>query len=105
MATKTSWPHLSTSETIRQRAKSLSQSQRQMISDLVGIRIERGMTQEDVALMLGVTRQRVSRMEQYDSNPRLETIRRYANAVGARIESRVTIDEWHENQHEATTAP
>ena len=69
-----------------------------MISDLVGIRIERGMTQEDVALMLGVTRQRVSRMEQYDSNPRLETIRRYANAVGARIESRVTIDEWRENQ-------
>ena len=43
-------------------------------------------------------------MEQYDSNPRLETIRRYANAVGARIESRVTIDESHENQHGAKSA-
>jgi len=104
MANKTSWPHLSNSEAIRQRAKSLSQSHRQMISDLVDIRVERGMTQDEVAIILGVTRQRVSRMEQYDSNPRLETIRRYANAVGARIESRVTIDESHENQHGAKSA-
>jgi len=104
MANKVSWAHLSTSETIRKRAKSLSQSHRQMISDLVDIRVERGMTQDDVALILGVTRQRVSRIEQYDSNPRLDTIRRYANAVGARIDSRVTIDEWHENQQGAKIA-
>lgn len=62
------------------------------------------MTQDDLALILEVTRQRVSRMEQYDSNPRLETIRRYANAVGARIDSTVTIGEWHEKQHGAKIA-
>lgn len=93
-----------TPETLRTRAKNLSQSHRQMISDLVDVRIARGMTQDDVAAVLGVTRQRVSRMEQYDSNPRLETIRRYANAVGARIESQVSMDDCHENQRDAKRA-
>lgn len=62
------------------------------MSDLVDVRIERGMTQKHVAEILGVSRQRVSKMEQYDSNPRLETVQRYANAVGALIETRVQKD-------------
>ncbi|WP_159612695.1 helix-turn-helix transcriptional regulator [Glutamicibacter sp. JC586] len=92
MSSNTEWPHLSAPEAVRARSKSLSQSHRRMISDLVDVRIGRGMTQGDVAAVLGVTRQRVSKMEQYDSNPRLESIRKYANAVGARIESRVSTD-------------
>lgn len=92
MSAQIAWSHLTAHGAVRARSKELSQSHRQMMSDLIDVRIERGMTQEHVAEILGVSRQRVSKMEQYDSNPRLETVQRYANAVGALIETRVRKD-------------
>ncbi|MFJ2471326.1 helix-turn-helix transcriptional regulator [Glutamicibacter sp. NPDC087583] len=92
MSTKFEWSHLTTPGVVRARSKELSQSHRQMMSDLIDVRIERGMTQEHVAEILGVSRQRVSKMEQYDSNPRLDTIQKYANAIGALIETHVQKD-------------
>ena len=64
-----------------------------MMSSLVDIRVERGMTQRDVAEIMGVAQQRVSALEAYDANPSLESIRRYANAVGAVFHTAVILDD------------
>ena len=61
----------------------------EVIAALVGKRIALGLSQTDVAEMLGVTQQAISKFEQMDSDPRLSTIRRYALAVEAEIEHRV----------------
>lgn len=83
------WPHLGSPGLIRERASTLASAHRKMMFDLFEIRVERGMTREDVAEVLGITPQRVSKLERYDSNPRLEAVRKYANAIGALLEIRV----------------
>lgn len=87
------WPHLATPGVIRTRSKALAKTHREMMSDLIDVRIANGMTQRDVADVMGLTQQRISALEGYDSNPRLETVRRYANAVGAMIDVSVERDD------------
>lgn len=41
---------------------------------------------------MGVSPQAISKLERYDADPKLSTLRRYANAVGAIVEHRVTAD-------------
>lgn len=77
------WAHLATDDAIRLRSRNLTREHMEMLSKLVDVRIESGMTQSDVAAVMGVSQQRVSNIEQYDSDPKLSTLRRYANAVGA----------------------
>lgn len=92
MAPHTSWEHLSSPEQIRQRSKALAAEQTDMLSRLVDIRKNRGMTQADVANILGVTQQSISKLESYDANPRLDTLRTYANAIGAILHIEVKED-------------
>lgn len=80
------WPHLKSEKIIRDRAAKLSSAHLDMLAKLVDIRVETGMTQSDVAGIMGVSQQRISALEQYDADPKLSTIRRYANAVGALID-------------------
>jgi DNA-binding XRE family transcriptional regulator len=82
-----------TPEVIRARAKVLAREHRTMRSELVALRREAGLTQGDVAERMGVTQQAVSKFERYDSDPKLSTVRRYANAVGALVEHRVERDQ------------
>lgn len=63
-----------------------------MRSELIRIRRMFGLSQADVAKAMGVTQQAVYKIERYDSDPKLSTLRRYANAVGAIVEHRVTPD-------------
>lgn len=63
-----------------------------MRAHLVRIRREAGLTQADVAELLGVTRQAVHKIERYDADLKLSTIERYANAVGALVFHRVEAD-------------
>lgn len=84
---------LMTPEVIRARAKVLAREHRTMRTDLVALRREAGLTQGDVAERMGVTQQAVSKFERYDSDPKLSTVRRYANAVGALVEHRVERDQ------------
>ncbi len=56
-----------------------------VMDDLVRARLARGMSQEDVATALGVSRVAVSRMERENRDPRLSTLTRYASAVGYSI--------------------
>lgn len=92
MGSTQDWPHLATPGVLRTRAKHLAMSHRDMLSQLVDIRVAKGMKQSDVADILGISQQRVSALESYDSNPRLDTIRRYAAAVGAIIDINVLED-------------
>ncbi|MDT0169458.1 helix-turn-helix transcriptional regulator [Pseudarthrobacter sp. BRE9] len=93
MSTATLSAPLMTPEVVRARAKVLAREHRTMRSELVALRREAGLTQGDVANRMGVTQQAVSKFERYDSDPKLSTVRRYANAVGALVEHRVERDQ------------
>ena len=84
---------LATPEVIRARAKVLAREHRVMRSELTLLRREAGLSQGDVAERMGVTQQAVSKFERYDSDPKLSTVRRYANAVGALVAHRVERDQ------------
>jgi len=60
----------------------------------VAIRREAGFTQHDVADLMGRTQQAVQKLERYDADPQLSTLRRrYANAVGAIVTHEVRRDD------------
>ncbi len=80
-------------EIIRSRARSLALAQRGLLSELVALRQQHQLTQAMVAERMGVSQAAVSQFERYDANPTLSTIRRYALAVGARLEHRVIDDQ------------
>lgn len=63
-----------------------------MRAELVQLRRNAGLTQGDLAERMGVSQQAISKFERYDSDPKLSTVRTYANAVGALIEHRVERD-------------
>lgn len=75
------------------RAELLATGDRALLRDLVQIRRERGLTQADVAKLLGIRQPSVAEFEAHDSNPTLATIRRYAHAVRALIKHKVEADE------------
>lgn len=77
---------------VRPRAKVLAREHRELKARLVRVRRKAGLSQEDVAERMSVSQQTVSKFERYDSDPKLSTLRRYANAVGALIEHQVEID-------------
>ncbi|MGN6761447.1 MAG: helix-turn-helix transcriptional regulator [Leifsonia sp.] len=77
---------------VRARAKVLAREDRELKAELIQIRRDAGMTQKQVADIMGVTRQAVQKLERYDSDPKFSTLRRYANAVGAIVEHRAVAD-------------
>lgn len=81
-----------TPESIMARAKVLAREHRMMRAGLVECRREAGLSQRDVAERMGVSQQAVSKFEHYDSDPKLSTVRRYANAVGVMISHHIERD-------------
>lgn len=79
-------------EVLDARADALIEDHENMMRDLRTLRERHDLTQETVAERMGVTQPSVSQFERYDANPRLDTVRRYAMAVGARIHTRVIDD-------------
>lgn len=57
---------------------------------LVSLRKHKNYTQSDVAKQMGVGREAVTQLEKHDGNPTLSSIKRYALAVDALIEVRVS---------------
>lgn len=76
----------------RARAKLLAQENSEMRARLIEIRRAAGLSQADVAELLGVTQQAVHKIERYDADMKLSTLERYANAVGALVFHRVEVD-------------
>ncbi|MEH3088163.1 MAG: helix-turn-helix transcriptional regulator [Microbacterium arborescens] len=80
-------------DVIQARAKKLAAEDRAMRRALVALRREAGLTQQDVADFMGCTQQAVQKLERYDADPQLSTLRRYANAVGALVAHEVRRDD------------
>lgn len=78
---------------IQARAKFLAAEDRSMRRSLVKLRREAGLTQQDVADFMGCTQQAIQKLERYDADPKLSTLRRYSNAVGALVSHVVERDE------------
>lgn len=77
---------------IEARADSLVDAHEELMRDLVVMRHKHGLSQREVAERMNVSQPTVAAFERYDSNPTLATIRRYALAVGARIQNSVIDD-------------
>lgn len=59
------------------------------VDQLVKLRKEHGLSQVEVAKIMGRTQSVVSDIETMSSDPRLSTLRRYALAIGAAVKHRV----------------
>ena len=59
-------------------------------SEMIKMRLEAGLTQEEVAKRMGTTKSVVSRLESVNSkhSPSINTLQKYANAVGHNLEIR-----------------
>ncbi|AFV89399.1 XRE family transcriptional regulator [Acidipropionibacterium acidipropionici] len=93
-----------TEEILDSRADALVQDHWRMIEELIGHRKKHKLSQADVAFRMGVTQPTVSDFESDDSNPTLSTIRRYAMAVGARLNTEVA-DEDVSQDHDQDEGP
>lgn len=77
---------------IRRRAKLLAREQHKLMRELVEQRERHNLSQGEVGDRMGMSQSAVSQFERYDSNPTLNSIRRYALAVGAVLEIDVKDD-------------
>ena len=68
---------------LQKLAYELATQDYELISALVKVRIDKGLTQEVVAERIGITLESIQEFEAHWSNPTLSTLRRYALAVGA----------------------
>lgn len=76
--------------TFQRNAVALARTERQLFEDLVDVRKRTGQSSSAVAKKLDRHRSSVTRFENMQGDPRLSTILRYAAAVGAMIEIRVS---------------
>jgi transcriptional regulator with XRE-family HTH domain len=78
-----------TREELIELATALAAADEALRRALIDARRDAGLSQRDVAELLGIKQSSVAAFERHDNDPRLSTIRRYALAVGARIDHRV----------------
>lgn len=83
---------LPTFEQLVELASQLAEADERLLYELIKARKDASLSQRDVALRLGITQPAIAKFERHDSDPRLSTVRRYAVAVGARIEHSVNCD-------------
>lgn len=84
---------------LEDRADSLIDAHDHLLEALRKLRAKHHLSQAQVAERMGVSQPTVAAFERYDANPTLSTIRRYALAVGARIEEIVS-DDCHPNTNQ-----
>lgn len=56
-----------------------------VISDLIALRIKRGMTQADIARKLGTKQSAIARIESGDENMTIDSIQRISEILGAKV--------------------
>ena len=74
------------------RAEMLAEADHRLLGSLVRLRKDRGVTQVALAERLGISQASVASFEKYDNDPKLSTVRRYANALEAMVLHRVQPD-------------
>jgi ribosome-binding protein aMBF1 (putative translation factor) len=75
-----------TGRTVKQSAKS------GLHSDIAVTRRRRGWTQDELARRTGTTQSAIARLESGQIQPRLRTLRKLAEALGARLVVRLEVD-------------
>lgn len=88
-------------ELLEARAEALIANHDNLLKDLIAIRKKHNLNQGEVAERMGVTQPAVAQFERYDANPTLDTVRRYAMAVGARLHTKVEDDIIKDSAYEA----
>ena len=63
------------------------------MEQLKAIREQQEVTQEDIAFRMGISQPAVSSIESGNTDPKLGTLRRYANALGCVISHHVEMDD------------
>jgi transcriptional regulator with XRE-family HTH domain len=81
-----------TREELIELATALAAADETMRRALIDARRAAGLSQQDVASLLGIKQASVASFERHENDPKLSTIRRYALAVGARVDHRVCTD-------------
>ena len=81
------------------RAEYLAEQHLELLTSLVRVRKEAGLTQQQVADRLGVTQANIASFERHGNDPKLSTIRKYAHAVGALISHKVEADSGQLTDH------
>lgn len=76
----------------RRLAAALAEADEMLRAALVQARLDAGLSQQQLADIMGVSQPTVAGFERYDNDPRLSTLRRYAHALGVAVEHRVTRD-------------
>lgn len=56
-----------------------------LISQLIGIRVKKGLTQKDLAKKLGTKQSAIARLESGNYNPTLEFLQKTAKALGRKL--------------------
>ncbi len=56
----------------------------ELARELIAARTQAGLTQDDIAALMGTTQSVVARIESGKYTPSMRTVQRFANAVGAR---------------------
>jgi transcriptional regulator with XRE-family HTH domain len=67
------------------RALALIEADADLLSSLISIRKQAELSQKAVAKLLGISQASVAAFERYENDPKLSTIRRYSQAVGALV--------------------
>jgi transcriptional regulator with XRE-family HTH domain len=80
------------SKILEARAEQLVESHFELMQSLISLRKKKGLSQETVGERMGISQPGVAAFEAMDSNPTLSSVRRYAHAVGARINHQVFDD-------------
>ena len=69
--------------------KEMAAKRERMVEDLVGLRLELGLSQTEVAARMGTSQSAVARLESGDADVRLSTLERYAAALGQMLDVRL----------------
>jgi ribosome-binding protein aMBF1 (putative translation factor) len=72
--------------TVRQSVK------RGLHGEIVAARVRRGWTQEELAHRTGTTQSAIARLESGQAQPRMRTLQKLAEALGARLVVRLEVD-------------
>jgi transcriptional regulator with XRE-family HTH domain len=84
---------IDTSDPEIKRAEFLADQIAELLQHLVAVRKRRGLTQADLAKKLNVTQATIAAFERSSNDPKLSTVRKYANAVGALVALNVELDD------------
>ena len=69
--------------------KEMAARRERMVEDLVGLRLELGLSQTGVAARMGTSQSAVARLESGEADVRLSTLERYAAALGRVLDVRL----------------